>query len=680
MNILGLSPDVYRARWAEFGEVIETANIGEPADQALFWREMTGTRHLVEWPVPIDYFLSNPYYVGTGLNVRPLIGGMLGDFWSIDSQAELLLFIGGLGTGKSYSASLSLAYGLYLLSVMRDPIAWLNRFPGVSLSSGSEIVLLNASAAGAEQSDKIVYGDVLERVSKSPYFQEVFPPKPNKRSELIFPNRVRYAPGTSDWRTALGWNVFGYAIDEAAFGKETERADYVAELFKALNQRRRSRFGLLGFGFMMTSPGHDAAYVETLSRQGESWDTSMMVVRMNTWDSKEELAPGAGVFVFDRHRDSMRIVARDLTFMRPGVLADAAGEIIYYDGEPVSEEPVGDPSIPGLSLSVIPNAYLAEFRRDPSDSMLKYGALPQRAHSPWYIGTESIRQCMSLPDYVSGPSSVPRLLQQYPDVEWRAGVAHPSDDGVLLGALADGLLGARNDWGQPWHVHIDPGLNRGRRGDCAGIAVGRILDQARVDHEGTSRIVNRYVVPLAMQIVAPEAGEIFLTSLSKFVILLRSIGIRITSFSYDAFGGFSAIQELTRAGMVTAGIKVDDDGMPSGFGKPFSVDRTSGPHQDLKEAINEGRILLPDYWILRHELEGLEHIFGKAPNHPSGGSKDCADAVAGVVGYLAQFGHFQWVTPSEQTVSMTDIWADQDADERQRSLEEDPDGARLVID
>ena len=137
--------------------------------------------------MPIAYFISNDYYVGDGLRVRPRIKTVLEDFWAIDSQYELLLFIAGIGAGKSFVGSLSLAYGLYQLSVMKHPVDWLNRFPGVSLSRDSEIVLLNASAAGEEQSDKIVYGDTLTRVTTSPYFKTLFAAEPEQAFRAAVP-------------------------------------------------------------------------------------------------------------------------------------------------------------------------------------------------------------------------------------------------------------------------------------------------------------------------------------------------------------------------------------------------------------------------------------------------------------------------------------------------------------
>lgn len=808
MNILGLDPAEYRLRWAEFREVAEYAEVVSPTDQALLWREMTGGNGLIEWPVPIEHFITSPYYVGSGLSVRPRIMGVAKEFWEIDAGYELLLFLAGIGcvaegtiihdpvsgesapietlsepgwvetgygacwrsaarfggeadlyrvsfsngsevsvtgdhrfltpqgwmalsemrqrgvsvvaspsvgpvggswigsggelrsdrgehafevawvgiasivgigsgrfwdievpdaghyvaegvfhsnSGKSFCGSLFLIYALYLLSIMQDPIAYMNRFPGVSLSEGSEIVLLNASAAGAEQGEKIVYGDVLARVTKSPYFSSMFPAQPNKRSELVFPNRVRYAPTTSDWRSVLGWNVFGFAIDEAAFGKETERADYVAELFNALNQRRRSRFGMLGFGALLTSPGHDESYVEGLSRQGETWDSSMMVVRMNTWDAKEEIRDGAEVFVFDAHRDAMRIVEDGLTFVRPGQLMRKDETFVSYRGTPDGPPGPGE-EIRGLDLMVIPKAYQAEFRRDAADSILKYGAYPQRAKSPWFLDTAPINDAAVLPDLVVGPEGARRTRAQQPDVEWRAIVSDSQDTQTMLHALTPDLLALREDWRTaPWHVAVDPGLNRGRKGDAAGIAVGRIVDTLAVTDRGVTRVVNRYAVPLVAQVIAPEGGEIYLTALSKLILALKAEGINITSFSYDSFQSAGSIQELTWAGLVTAGIKINKEtGLPEGFGKPFSVDRTPDAHQELKEAINEGRIQLPDYWILRQELGGLEAVWGKAPDHPRSSSKDTADPVAGVVGYLAKHGHAEWVDPHEETVDLVD--------------------------
>ena len=54
------------------------------------------------------------------------------------------------------------------------------------------------------------------------------------------------------------------------------------------------------------------------------------------------------------------------------------------------------------------------------------------------------------------------------------------------------------------------------------------------------------------------------------------------------------------------------------------------------------RVAMPNYPLLLKELKQLEFVEpGKAPDHPltDDGSKDVADSVAGVIGYLSVFGH-----------------------------------------
>lgn len=329
MNVLGVDPQRYQSLWDEVDLVAKAADLG-PLERAMLWRERSSGDDWHEMPVPFDHFVTSPYYLGHSLNIRPRISEVLTQFWDLRANWQVWVFIAGIGTGKSFSGALSITYALYLLSCIKKPARFFSRFPGVSLSDDSELVVMNASAAGQEQAAKVIYGDVQERIASSPYFSEHFPPADRVKSELLFSNRIRFSPGTSRWQSALGWNVFGFAVDEAAFGVESNRADYVAELFNALNQRRRSRFGSLGFGLMLTSPSHDQAFVESLARQGTTWDSTMLVTRMSTWDSKNELTKGSKVFLFDRHPNRMRVLETEVFYEEPGVVIDADGNRIEY--------------------------------------------------------------------------------------------------------------------------------------------------------------------------------------------------------------------------------------------------------------------------------------------------------------------------------------------------------------
>jgi hypothetical protein len=325
--------------FSEFANFVDLT----PSDRHLAWAELTEDEDWHSWPVPIESFITDPYYIGTDIVVRDPIRDFLSDFWNPDAAYQLFVFIGGIGAGKSFSASLSMTYTLYQLSCMKKPQAYLSTFPGCQLSNDAEIVLMNASAAGADQSRKIVYGEVFEKVQKSPYFRAHFEPYPRKSSELDFPGRIRLSPGTSNWTKALGWNLFGFAIDEAAFGKETERADYVKELFLALNQRRKSRFGPLGFGGMFTSPGSESGFIELIADDAEDWDSSIMVRRITTWDAKGELIPGESrIFLLDRDPDRIRIIDEDLLYVAPGVCQAKNGDLVRYGEIPAMAEPTED--------------------------------------------------------------------------------------------------------------------------------------------------------------------------------------------------------------------------------------------------------------------------------------------------------------------------------------------------
>lgn len=310
----------YWARWQAFDDAARALQL-TPADRHIAWAEHTGDDDWKWWPVPIQHFGRDPYYVGTGGNLRPAIDEFTSDFMDPSAGHEMFVFVGGLGSGKSYSAAYLFQYTLYVLGSLKRPMKYLSGFPGVDMDPRTEIALMNASAAGADQAKAIIYSDVLSRIQNSPFFQLNFQPFDNKESELEFPNRIRFAPGNSMARKALGWNMFCWAVDEAAFGIVTKQSqgqtttDYVKELVRQLNRRRKSRFANLGWGGLFTSPGSEGGYVEIVAGDGEDWDVTTFVRRISTWEAKQQLVPGVRVFLLDRDPDSIRVLEKDLTYL-----------------------------------------------------------------------------------------------------------------------------------------------------------------------------------------------------------------------------------------------------------------------------------------------------------------------------------------------------------------------------
>jgi hypothetical protein len=305
----------------------------------------------------------------------------------------------------------------------------------------------------------------------------------------------------------------------------------------------------------------------------------------------------------------------------------------------------------------VPAVYLPDFRSDPREALLKFGSLPQRARAPWFTQVGPIDECMLLPDVVCGPRSERHDVK----LEYRSLVATTDETGLLDG-ISPHFHAADHAY---WHVHIDNALGKRREGDSAGIAMGRVshsyaersVDDLRREYV---RIVRTFEVPLVAQVIAPVGDQIYLGAITRFVLQLKQLrGFNITSFSIDGFESAQLQQELMLAGLVTAGMHLDENtGEVYGLPKPYSVDRSPQAYKDLLESINEVRVALPRYALLRRELRELEFIEpGKAPDHPRGDghSKDVADAVAGVVGYLSVFGHAELQMPESQIITPDEV-------------------------
>lgn len=335
---------MYQARWRAFDEAARYLDLSPP-DRNLMWREHTCSEHMYEWPVPIGHWLTDPFYSGGELDVRPKIKEFMTDFCDPEQLHELFVMIAGIGSGKSWSGSVMIAYTLYTLNCLKRPQRYLSRFPGCQLSGDAEIVVLNASAAGAKQSAKVVYAEAFEKVQNSPWFALHAPPYTDKRSELEWPNRIRFSPGTSSARSALGFNTYAFLVDEAAFGVENQSADVnqVRDLFEALNKRRRSRFGRLGWGGLFTSPKSEHAYIEMIAGEGATSGSEVMVRRISTWEAKDELVNGAQVFLLELDPNTgPKIIDEALTYIAPGLCQRADGELIRFGpgipGQAAAEE------------------------------------------------------------------------------------------------------------------------------------------------------------------------------------------------------------------------------------------------------------------------------------------------------------------------------------------------------
>ena len=88
-----------------------------------------------------------------------------------------------------------------------------------------------------------------------------------------------------------------------------------------------------------------------------------------------------------------------------------------------------------------------------------------------------------------------------------------------------------------------------------------------------------------------------------------------------------------------------------------SMDRTTEPYQYLRDAIYDGRVSLPNHDKLREELLRLEFDARRQKvDHPVHGSKDLADAVAGVVHQLSRRQEVRYQTRGDAALISRFTW------------------------
>ena len=434
--------------------------------------------------------------------------------------------------------------------------------------------------------NKVVFGEIGNKILFSPWFQEHYPPNPKVKSELqfdvppdnekereealregtIFKN-IYIIPGSSTANVAVGYNIILGAMDEAALMRETNKMDYGDEIFTALQRRVTSRFmdeetgGHHGMVVVASSPVYTGDFTEKkyLEAQGRK---DILAKRRPLWDAKLPNWRGPW-FYFDtsdlRILDDEEVVNRRLR------------ESLGWEAE-----------IPGVLK--VPDTH--DLRRDfiikPAKALRDHGAQPTDALHPFVEN--------------------PRLVED---------LANPERENPQK------INGGMKEWFSPiveWShaLHVDLSLNR----DACGLAMGHI-------HYFDEKEEPYIWMDLMMQIKpADVGGRIRLARIREMIKEFDVLGFVLGSITYDGFQSEDSIQLLEAQGFPAANL---------------SADKTMAPYTDLKEVLLEGRLNYYKHPVFIREFQQVEEDSkSRKIDHPPRGSKDVSDAVACVVHTLCK--------------------------------------------
>jgi hypothetical protein len=193
--------------------------------------------------------------------------------------------------------------------------------------------------------------------------------------------------------------------------------------------------------------------------------------------------------------------------------------------------------------------------------------------------------------------------------------------------------GISGDATQEYYCHIDLAVNR-KSGDRLGIALGHVSGMKESEDEDKPIIT----IDLAMVVTSPPGGEIMFRDIKQMIFYLQDHGFNITKLTSDSWNSVDILQTFRYKGIDAEILSVDR----------LSANKVSEAYEKFKDAIYEERVICHPYELLKKELQELELINGEKVDHRPNGSKDCADAVCGVVYniYRSNSSHVLTFNPS----------------------------------
>jgi len=540
-------------------------------------------------PVSIEEFLDGPEFMGTTdlvlwPEVREAIIHINSQWWKgVDAGAHYeALLCGATGSGKTEISKVTLLYHLYLLSCMENP----QRYYGLPRATSIVFAIM---AAKPHVTKKVVYDPLRHMVENIPYFQIHLRPVKHVESEMIFEEKnIRVTPAGVDADAILGEAVICAIIDEINFmnvvmkSKKAEVTsgrvgvyDQAQVVHGTLSRRIKGRF---------SRPGPRIGILCTASSTRYKGDfTDKRKLEIGKHEEK-------GAYVYDKAQyevkpaynycgDKFRLLVgndevNDVRILERGTPNPDKGKVLY-----------------------IPVEYEADFRRDPYASLRDVCGISTSSISPFFRKRFKIYEAIELGE----ENGLQSFLKQ---------------DNVILGR--DGMPVVNfghycTDPSKSRYVHIDLSLS----GDRCGIGMVRHEGLAKVKRDnGVVEVLPIGVVELACSIEPDANNEIDFAEIRTWVRQLRNVyGYPIRAVTYDGVLSTESIQQWRKMNMKTGHL---------------SVDRTSVPYRQFRDALNDSRLYMYDQPVLTQELFELEFDENKDKvDHPVNGTKDVADAVCG---------------------------------------------------
>lgn len=538
-------------------------------------------------PVDIETFIDSTEFLGaTDLviwpEVRRAIVEINCNWWKgIDNGAyNEAILMGATGTGKSTIAMVSIIYAAYLLTCLVNPQS-IYGLPSVTS------IVFPIMGAKPNVVNKVVYAPLRKLVEKMPYFQKHAPMSKLIDSEIYFEDKnIRIVKAGGDEDAILGEAVIGGVIDEINFmavvlrSKKAEvstgRAglyDQAEQVHHRMTTRKKGRFTYRGPMIGIVFPSSSTRY------KGDFTDKRKEFVDKNKVKS---------TYVYNRRQYDVwpadRYTGQTFKLL--------IGNDMHHDTRVLADD---EPIPQGAWVVDVPIEYRDDFISKPYDTLRDVLGISHNALAPFIKIRHKVYECVEAGKEIGLQELLVRnhvILGEHgmPQVKSGTYCTNPS---------------------RPRYVHID----LSRNGDRCGIAMVRFDGMIEVGRSnGAKELMPVGTVELACTITPDANNEIDIAEVRAFVKHLKTkYGYPVKAVTYDGFDSRESIQAWRK------------DGMKS---QMVSVDRSSAPYKQMRDAMYDRRLNLPDDEVLTTEILELEYDEDKDKiDHPVMGTKDCSDAV-----------------------------------------------------
>jgi hypothetical protein len=538
-----------------------------------------------EKPVDIETFIESDRFLGSLYNDTETGKSTFYPFWKEQLKQihvtpfyqpyfEVVTLL-PIGSGKSISATASIAYEIYKILCLKDP----HSFYGIAKSDVIVFCLFSATKNLAED---VNWAKLESIFDVCPWFIENAPLP--ERGRISATNTVQVKEKISiDLGSksihVTGKAVFGGILDEANF--QNAKSNQAMKSYTTILRRMESRFSkeggnIPGVLWLCSSPNVSTDFlIDRISSSEEDvYNRSFVIKNFPRWEIDGHIprkydTETFPVFVGDNLHD-------------PCILEEH--EILKFDASKVYRVPKSN--------------FLHHFKDDLVTSIkdiIGWAAMPAIS---LFKSADPIKKISVLKH---------RFGKQIYNLEF----SNPNNE--LIEGMDLNYFRHPNFPEAYRFIHIDIGLKNDRLGIGCVYALPNKEMMYSKETESIYTTDRMYYVDFAVAVEAIKGQEIPLKKVEEFLVFLKRIKYPIHTITVDSFQS-----DYFRQRMIEHGFNSEKQ----------SVDTTRQPYLSLKNYIMMEKILMPLNDLLMYELRHLQDT-GKKIDHLENTSKDLSDGVAG---------------------------------------------------